>query len=136
MRKIIALVMFLSLTLAASAQFIYNPTPPPASMAKQMFENVQFIYNPTPNVGVVQSAPAPAPVQNANSNQNYQETKRDNLNRGYGETCHSCKGTGKCHACNGTKVAHSFGNSYTCNVCDSQGNCPVCHGTGKTAWNR
>ncbi len=136
MRKIITLFMSLSLTLAASAQFIFNPTPPPAPMAKQMFENVQFIYNPTPNVGVVQSAPASAPVQKANSNQNYQETKRDNLNRVAGETCQSCKGTGKCHACNGTKVAHSYGNSYTCNVCDSQGNCSVCHGTGKTHWNR
>lgn len=66
----------------------------------------------------------------------YQQRKRDTLNRTVGEDCISCKGTGKCNACNGTKVAHGFGNSYKCNICNENGDCSVCHGTGKTPWNR
>ncbi len=139
MRKVLSLLMFLTLTFAASSQFIYNPAP----MAQQMFQGVQFIYTPSANNSTVTNTPAqpaqtytPAQPQNSTSTYNYESSKRDNLNRVAGETCQSCKGTGKCHACNGTKVAHSFGNSYQCNVCDANGNCPVCHGTGKTAWNR
>lgn len=66
----------------------------------------------------------------------YQQRKKDNLNRTVGETCTHCKGSKKCPACNGTKVAQGLGNTYKCNVCNSNGDCPVCDGTGKTSWNR
>lgn len=134
MKKLLTFALLLCVSIAVSAQFIYNPAP----MAQKMFENTQFIYTPTNNVGTVQSAPAPSPSQTQNSatNNSYENTKRDNLNRTAGELCPSCKGSGKCHACNGTKVAHSYGNAYQCNVCDHNGNCSVCHGTGKAAWNR
>lgn len=61
--------------------------------------------------------------------------KNDNLNRGAGEMCLSCHGSGKCSACNGTRVASGLGQTYVCKVC-SDGLCRVCHGTGKNSWNR
>lgn len=71
-----------------------------------------------------------------NNSIDYEQRKKDNLNRIYGVECKACNGTGKCHVCNGTKIAHGLGNSYKCNVCNEKGECSVCHGTGKTSWNR
>lgn len=66
----------------------------------------------------------------------YEQRKKDNLNRAVGEACLTCKGTGKCPACNGTKVAGGFGNTYKCTLCNDNGDCPTCHGTKLTSWNR
>lgn len=99
-------------------------------MQQQIFSQ-PYIY--TPDAYVAPSTPTynDYPTEN-----DYTERRRDNLNRGAGEVCGSCHGSGKCKACNGTKVAHGMGNTYTCTVCDANGNCPVCNGTGKTSWNR
>lgn len=73
---------------------------------------------------------------NDNISTDYDQRKKDILNKTVGEDCTYCKGTGKCPACDGTKTAHGFGNSYKCTNCNSNGDCPVCNGTKKTSWNR
>lgn len=86
----------------------------------------QVLIMPPANNGI--------PLENQSTD--YNERKRETLNRTYGENCKSCNGTGKCHACNGTKIASGLGNTYKCNICNENGDCPVCNGTGKTSWNR
>ena len=64
------------------------------------------------------------------------EVRRNNLNSTVGDTCPSCKGSGKCHTCDGTKKASRFGYTYDCNTCNDRGECPTCNRSGKTSWNR
>lgn len=103
--------------------------------------SVTFTNNPVSSP-VTTSAPVNSntPVSSGSSTnkqpRNYEQEKKDVLNKTVGEKCGACKGSGKCRACNGTKVAHSMGNTYTCTVCDKNGNCGACNGTGKTLWNR
>ena len=101
-------------------------------------------YNEWTNFNLMMTTPMATPTIDTYSNGNigidsqadYEQRKKDILNRTAGEACLTCKGTGKCHACNGTKVAHGFGNSYTCNLCNANGDCPTCNGTKVTPWNR
>lgn len=121
-------------------QQIIQTTIRQVSEAEQAEYQAAKKYRPNLTLEQFRSEKAQA-YQNATSSggsttSDYQQRKKDNLNRTVGENCLSCKGSGKCNACNGTKVAHGFGNTYKCNVCNENGDCPVCHGTGKTSWNR
>lgn len=84
----------------------------------------------------IYEAPVYDNSSNGTSGNSLNDRRKDNLNRGAGESCRSCLGSGKCFACGGTKVAASMGNTYPCKTCNQTGICSVCHGTGKASWNR